>query len=89
MKTLADFKRALKVGTKWEAYNYIYDRSLGIREVAKVDTVKVGFKSAMGISYCDFPKASMIKFNGDTVEIYGTWANNETILKLSYRQVTE
>lgn len=88
MKTLADFKRAMSVGTKWEGFNHYYNSSLGVRECSKSQTDSFAFRTEKGEnSWSDYPKAKDIKFLEDgTVEIYKTW-HNEYRLMLSYKQV--
>ncbi len=92
MRTLADFKRALTLGSKWEAYNHYYKASLGVREVSKVQSNSFAFKRVSDNgesvnSWCDFPKAKDIKFREDgTVEIYSEWCGGYQLL-LSYKAV--
>ncbi len=71
MKTLTDFKRALIIGSKWNAYNEQCG-NLGIREVEKVQTQSVAFKNDQGkISWLQFPKASEFEINSKgQAEIY-------------------
>ena len=65
MKTLADFKRALVLGSKWSAYNEQCGE-LGIREVEKVQKESVAFKNEQGkISWLQFPKASEFGVNSN------------------------
>lgn len=63
IRTIADFKRALIVGTHWEAYHkYLGEhpteqKSLGIRTVAVNRGIGFGFETdRRTISYCDWPK---------------------------------
>ena len=90
MKTLADFKKAMTVGSKWEGYLHYSKHSFGIREVTRVNSVAFYFKSEKsesGESRCDFPKAKDIKFNSDgSVDIYKIWAKGYQLL-LTYKQV--
>ncbi len=92
MKTLADFKRALQIGTKWEGYNCYNQQSLGIREVSIRRSERFAFRiinSAGEVrdSWCDFPKAKDIKFREDgTVEIWQMWSNEYQLL-LTYKQI--
>jgi hypothetical protein len=92
MKTLADFKRALQPGTKWEGYNHYYKSSFGVREIASAMSTKFGFKhirddGTMTVSWCDYPKAGDISFKEDgTVNIYKQWQGERQLL-LSYKQV--
>jgi hypothetical protein len=78
IKTIADFKRAMTVGTFWEAtHRFIGDnpsapKSLGVRECGLNNTVNFGFKTDRGtISYCDWPKKAEFSTsdNGNTVVI--------------------
>lgn len=91
MKTLADFKRALRVGSKWEGFNHYYQSSLGVREVSKVQSNSFAFKivddkGEERNSWCDFPKAKDIKFKEDgTVEIYKEWCDGYQLL-LTYKE---
>jgi hypothetical protein len=100
MKTLADFKRAMKVGTRWSGYNHLYKSNMGVREVSKVKSTSFAFRmqkddGSFVDSWCDFPKAPNIEFMDDgTVNIYaetnyyfGSEHNTERKLLLSYKQV--
>lgn len=99
MKTLADFKRAMKPGTRWKAFNHIYGKTLGDRTCAKATTVCFGFfpeeENAGRISHCDWPKACDFAVNEKgQAEIYGPqsrWVNDEKVterkLILTYEQV--
>lgn len=86
MKTLADFKRALTVGSKWHATSYDSrgnPMTLGCRSVAKIQSNSVAFSrpDTHALSWLQFPKASefAIDENGD-VEIW--WpAHNEPSFK--------
>jgi hypothetical protein len=91
MKTLADFKRAMKIGTKWKASCHLgHTAYLGVRECKHVDSVKFGFLvtegiSAGHISFCDWPKASNFAVNDKgQVEIYCTSTYN-----VGSEQITE
>lgn len=80
MKTLADFKRAMRIGTKWSAYNHYYNSDMGIRECSIAQTNRFAFKTIKNDgeicnSWCDFPKASDIEFTNDTVVIWGEGAH--------------
>lgn len=91
MKTLADFRRALKVGTRWEGFNHYYQSSFGVREVSKVQSNSFAFKNTkdngeVSNSWSDFPKAKDIKFREDgTVEIYKEWVDGYRLM-LTYKQ---
>ena len=71
MKTLADFKRALTLGSKWIAYHNEIN-PLGLREVSRVQSNAVAFKNpeTYDDSWLHFPKASLIKCDGNTATIY-------------------
>lgn len=88
MKTLADFKRRLKVGVRVDAIQHtcfagrtedgtvIYkDWELGVREVSIVQSNSFAFKTVRTTgevvdSWCEFPKASECKIEGDTITIF-------------------
>lgn len=64
---LKQFKQFMKesIGKNFSCKQYIFKEGkpvllwdAGIRELNFVDTVKFGFKTGKGTSYCDFPKAS-------------------------------
>ena len=78
IKSIADFKRAMRIGTRWEAlHEYINNnptppKNLGIREVGKVQSNSFAFKTESGaLSWCDWPKKSEFSTedNGNTVVI--------------------
>jgi hypothetical protein len=74
MKRLADFKRALTLGSKWKAT--IYDRrdeafELGTREVRVIRQNSVGFDNGKGgISYLNLPKAKDYEYEKGIVKIF-------------------
>lgn len=98
MKTLADFKRALTVGSKWETKHVKYGTSMGIRPVSKITSNAVFFKTVdsegkTSESRLDFPSARDIKFLEDgTVEI---WRNGDPVVgdppycMLTYKKVED
>ena len=87
MTTLAGFKRALTLGSKWKAIHMQSGTELGTREVAKVKTNCIGFMTDRGtISYFDFPKASEYEFKEGKAHIYCNW-NGERKLILTYEAV--
>lgn len=98
MKTLADFKRALSVGSKWHTKLMKYGTDIGVRPVSKVRSNGVSFRTVrpngeVCDSYLDFPKACNVKFREDgTVEI---WAearpelNEPAYCKLTYKKVED
>ncbi len=88
MKTLADFKRALTLGSEWEAYYGPNLQPLGKRSVGRVMSNGVGFNTERGtLSYFYYPKASLLRFlNEDTVEVY-EFSEEGLYLILTYRRV--
>ncbi len=94
MKTLADFKRALQIGTKWHATYVPNNRDMGIRTVCLVQGGSVGFlredsTAPEDLSYLDFPKAQdfAVNANGE-VEIYQRYCeSSERVLLLKYKQI--
>lgn len=94
MKTLADFKRAIQIGTKWEGFNHLYKRTMGIREVSKVQSTRFAFRTVRETgeevhSWTDFPKASDLVIREDgTVDIYFVCSyTKERKPMLSYKKV--
>lgn len=93
---LAELKRAMSLGTKWEC-KHISGWSPGIREVVQVKSAKVGFKTVRDsgevvISWTDFPKAKDLKINGEWVEFWDLWympgeREARYVPVLKYRQV--
>ena len=90
IKTIADFKRAMTIGTKWEAThkytnnNPTEPKSLGIRECGLNNTVDFGFLTDRGTtSYCKWPKKSEFSTedNGNVVVI------TTDFCELKYREV--
>jgi len=61
--SMAEFKRMLQVGTKWHTYHHGLGKDMGIREVSKVQTNAVAFKTEKGNSWLYFPKAKNLKVN--------------------------
>jgi len=84
MKTLADFKRALTVGSKWELRNHLWDGTpLAIRTVERLQAKEVAFRVKDGLTWLTFPKAKQVKIRDGVVEIYSTIGT----LLLSYKAV--
>lgn len=78
MRTLADFKRALTLGSKWKIHYHPLHEYRGEREIVKVTKEYVAFKPEGSdiITYLDFPPATHIKFNEDGgVDIYAKRVN--------------
>jgi len=90
IKTIADFRRAMLPGTIWETtHQYIGQRlteekSLGTRECALNRSVGFGFKTKMGVSYCDWPKRAEFSTenNGRTIVI-----TRKGFVRLKYTKV--
>lgn len=88
MTTLADFKRAMKLGSVWKGFNHMLEREFSTRIVSIVQTNRFAFETQNPRgervnSWCDFPKAKDLKFDGRIAQIYGQW-NGEYRLILSY-----
>ena len=82
MKTLADFKRALSLGSVWEGWHLQSGTSLGVREVCKVMYDGVRFKLADGReSTMDFPKATGIRFDDEGYVYLKRQSDHMEILK--------
>ena len=90
MKTLADFKRALTLGSTWEAINYLRPDNplnLGIRQVSIKQTNRVAFKTPSGNdSWLDFDKADCYEFiDNNIVKCY--WGDDDKRLIMQYRLI--
>ncbi len=89
MKTLADFKRRLTVGTQVET-NHLKLGSFGIRPISIVQSNSFAFKTTrdgrLVDSWCEYPKAKDIEFiDKDTVRIYwGEGDKREPILEYKF-----
>jgi len=74
MKTFADFKRNLTVGSKWATFNHVYQKDLGIGEVVKKQTNAVCFKRVVDgeekNSWFHFPGASEIEIVDGSINVY-------------------
>ena len=75
MKSIADFKRAMKLGTVWHTYHNLYHSDMGIRECSKINTVGFGFKTvrqdgSIGTSHCEWPTKDLVEFVDGAVLIY-------------------
>jgi hypothetical protein len=76
MKTIADFKRSMVVGTKWRAqHRYIGEHpseisDLGVRECVLNNSVDFGFKTATGnISHSSWPRKGEFLYRDGSVYI--------------------
>lgn len=85
MKTLADFKRSLTIGSRWGAFHVPSGTHLGIGEVVAVKSNSVAFKreGKERPSWLDFPKASNFKAYNEYAEIY--WQDGTHVL--TYKKV--
>lgn len=86
MKTLADFKRALTLGSKWETYYHRSFAHMGVGEVVKVKSNGVAFlrEGKKEPSWLYFPKASCFKVNASgNAQIY----TQENELLLTYTKI--
>ena len=84
MKTIADFKRKMTIGSKWETIHRFKDKqpsNLGIREctISQSNSFALATKLDNGTTrnaWCDYPKVKETTFIGtDTILIdfgYGT-----------------
>jgi hypothetical protein len=80
MKTLSDFKKRLKVGTKLETYNHNLKASFGVRPISVVQTNSFALDTLRDgeivKSWCEYPKASDFEIiNENEALIY--WGENE------------
>jgi hypothetical protein len=88
MKTLADLKRAMAIGTEWHCFNHIYNGDMGTRSIVRKKTNSVAFKTVRRDgkeveSWVHFPKASDMNFPDEsTAEIY-----EDGKLILTYRKI--
>lgn len=78
MKSLADLKREMKVGSKWHCFNHLYGADMGIREVSRSNSVCVYFWTVRNDKRfecrLEWPKSDEVVFENDKVHIY----ENET-----------
>jgi hypothetical protein len=91
MKTLAEFKRALKVGSVWNCIHVLNENRSGDRIVVKVQANSVCFLTQDGTnSWLNFPRASEYEFDNGYVKIYAPACELNDIprrLLLTYKQV--
>ena len=85
MKTLSDFKRALKLGSRWHAIFHLnsMQNELGTGEVVLVRSNAVKFKRGDKESWLYFPKASHFSVSNDVACIY-VGEGDEKTLRLTY-----
>lgn len=66
MKTFADVKRNMKLGTKWRCIHLFDNTDMGVRKVGKVQTNAVAFLKLDGkLSWLYWPKAKEICVNDE------------------------
>lgn len=85
MKTLSDFKKRVKVGQTWSAFNHLLNKDFGIRTIKTVQSNAISFHTPNGESWLYYPKATNVKASVDTVQIF----NDDDVLVLTYRLVNE
>lgn len=93
MKTLADLKRDLQVGTAVEMVNFhngqdIPEKLQGIRYVVKVKSNGVEFskdKNAIKGSFLHYPKATLCEYDGENLRIYESGTRELTAWEKSIR----
>ena len=93
MKTLADLKRDLKVGTAMEMLNFhneqdIPEKLQGIRYVVKVKSNGIELnkdKNAIKGSFLDYPKATLCEYDGENLRIYESGTRELTEWEKSIR----
>ncbi len=63
MRTLAELKRKIVLGTKLHTFNHWYNKDMGIREIGHVQSNSFAFKTDHNtLSWCEFPKAKELIF---------------------------
>lgn len=70
MKTIADIKRAMTLGSKWHAIHHGFSptwepKDLGIREITIVQQKSVAFKNERGNSWVQIPTRDQVVFHGE------------------------
>lgn len=73
MRTVADFRRAAVVGSRWRCVNHLHPHVSGERVVtAGTSVLRYSFTKADGSTgtngRLEFPKAAACRISGDTVE---------------------
>lgn len=66
MKTIAELKRKLIVGTKLHAFNHWLNQDLGVREIGHVQSNSFAFNTEKNgeivLSWCMYPKTNEVVF---------------------------
>ncbi len=71
MKTIADIKRAMTVGSKWHTVHHGYapdwtPQDMGVRAISIAQTNSVAFRTIRGAdSWIQFPKKNQVIFHND------------------------
>ena len=70
MKTIADIKRAMTLGSRWRTIHHGFSpnwmpKDLGIREISIVQTKSVAFKTLTGNSWVTIPNKSQVIFENE------------------------
>ncbi len=90
MKTIADLKRKLTVGTKLHTYNHWFDKDMGIREIGHIQSNSFAFNTQKDgkvvLSWCMYPKSNEIIFpvNDENKFIIVNPDNKEPILTYTF-----
>lgn len=71
MKTLADVKRKMTLGSKWHCVRFFNNNeNIGVREIGKVQTNAVAFLKPDGkLSWLWWPKAKDVQVEGNSFTI--------------------
>lgn len=71
MKTLADVKRKMTLGSKWHCVRvFSNNENMGVREIGKVQSNAVAFLKPDGkLSWLWWPKAKDVQVEGDSFTI--------------------
>lgn len=86
MKTIADIKRAMTLGSRWHTVHHGFSpdwmpKDLGIREITIVQTKSVAFKTERGNSWIAIPNKSQVIFeNENTFSIIDSGFGKKPIL---------
>ena len=82
MKTLADVKRKMTLGTKWHCVRVSDNEDMGIREIGKVQKNAIAFHRLDGeLSWLWWPKAKDVQVQGDSFTIL---KDGEPTLRYTY-----
>ncbi len=87
MRTLADVKRAVTLGTTWTATSFFngHPNKFGVREVTRAQNNAVAFRCADGKeSWLQWPRSRDVRFHRDGTG-FDILVNGERVL--SYRKV--